>query len=324
MLDGDGTAAPPVRSWRQEARGYRVSPRDLLLPGIDRVRQLASSTPLPMTDLVGLRVTGVEAGRVRMSLPYGPWLGWPPDGETPAALAGLVIDAATGLAVVTTLPAGATSATAELSVGYARPPGPGAGTVDVEAAVVGAWGDWVLVEAATRDERGPVGRATSHCLRSVRGGRAAAPEPAPEPGTPSVPDQGAAVPLLAGYREQARSAPLVEPFGVAIATMGGGTAVLTMPATRWIARDGWTVLGGALVLLAELTMAAAGRSVASADARVLESKTSFVRRVRADGRELRATANVGWRGRRSGLATAEVRAADGSLAALASATLALS
>ena len=327
--------------WEEEPRGYRGRLTDLLLPGVDRIRRMESAGGLPLQRLVGLRLLDVEAGRLRFRLESSPWLRWSRDGAVPAPVVGLALDAALGLSVVSTLEPGDASSSALLSVSHARPPAPGTPSIEVAASVVGRSGDWVLAEALVTDREGRLAVAASHCLRAGAGRPPAAHPPtgeappppedhaAPDPHRRALPPPDAATPprnpVAGPLRHEAAGAPLAHLFGIVLADLGEDAAVLRMPASRWIARDGRTVLGGALTLLGDLAMAIAART-GPADGHAvttLDSRTSFVRTAAPDGRDLVATASVVRRGRRSILASVETRDAADRVLTLASATFAV-
>lgn len=337
--------------WQEPGPDLRDGLSELLLPGVERVRRMAAESTLPLQRLVGLRITDVEVGRVVCRLPTTRWLGWLPSGQAPTAVVGLAMDAATGLAAVSILPAGDVSSTAQLTVACARtlasPPSPTA-SIELVASVVDGPGGWVMVDAHADDDDGRFVRATSHCLRTFRlrtepSASAARPRPArrlaatssvTDPYQRTLPPRLAAWPEDAAgpgrsspaerYREALAAAPLADLFGITVSGLDDRSAVLSMPATRWIARDGWTVFGGALALLGELAMTAAVEPAPfAAPPLVLECRTNFVRRARPDGRHLSAAASVTRRGGQSAIAGVEIRDASGELVALGSATLAL-
>ena len=157
----------------------------------------------------------------------------------------------------------------------------------------------------------------------------------PDPSDPDPherPSEGEVVPLaelnerkwLDIYREWRDGtrpyAPVCHLTGMQIADVEEGTAVWTMPASRWYSSSVGAFYGGALAMLADAAMAGAVGSIVPARSSfgTLDLKVNFLRPVRVDDRPLTARATVVHRGKTIAVATCEVTDADGRRVAIGS------
>jgi hypothetical protein len=100
----------------EEVRGAVVGPALLGLPGIDRMRAIATGevAPSPIQRLTGLRLTQVSYGSCTVVLPASPWL----QTQTGFFLSGvtaLAADFALGGAIMSALPSGMVPVTSDLN-----------------------------------------------------------------------------------------------------------------------------------------------------------------------------------------------------------------
>ena len=98
-----------------------------------------------------------------------------------------------------------------------------------------------------------------------------------------------------------------------------GTCTFVMPASGWLPSPTGFVEGGTLVMLADAALVSAAQTTVPAGTAVAPADITvkFIRPVRPDGGELRATARVVHRGRTTAVTEAQVHNADGKLVCLA-------
>jgi uncharacterized protein (TIGR00369 family) len=118
--------------------------------------------PPPVATLVGLELLAVEVGRTRFRLATGQ-RHWNPMGTLHGGILCDLADAAMGSAMATTLEAGQSYTTLELSINFLKPIR--SGTLTAEGRVVKRGRRVGLTECDVVDEKGSlVARAKSTCL----------------------------------------------------------------------------------------------------------------------------------------------------------------
>ena len=135
-------------------------------PGIDVLRDMAAGRlpPPPIVNLLGIRMTDVEPGLVRMSLPPGEYL-FNPLGTVHGGAIATLLDSVMGCAVHTTLPAGRGYTTLEIKVNYLRGLTDAAGEVTGEGRVIHSGRQSAVAEAKLTDAAGRLyATASTTCL----------------------------------------------------------------------------------------------------------------------------------------------------------------
>jgi uncharacterized protein (TIGR00369 family) len=101
--------------------------------------------------------------------------------------------------------------------------------------------------------------------------------------------------------------------GMTLRAAGGGAAVMTMPASRWLTSPSGLLQGGTLAMLADAAMQVAVVSTATPATAIagLDLKINYLRPAVADERELTARAEVIHAGRTLAVTRCEVANADG-------------
>ena len=165
------TAEAPTRSISFEWDDPSAHRREMAgMPGIDYIRAIQSGAmaPIPFARLLGLALPFAEPGRVTFSHTPGElWLN--PMGTVHGGVIGTLLDTAMGMAVQSTLPAGAAFTTLEYKVNFLRPVLESTGEVFAEGTVLHAGRTQSVVEARLVDASGKLyALATSTCAILTR------------------------------------------------------------------------------------------------------------------------------------------------------------
>lgn len=134
--------------------------------GLDFIRAMADrKIPFPpMADLMGLRISSVEEGRVVFEVEPGEHH-YNPIGSVHGGLACAVFDSAMGCAIHTMLPAGTGYTTLEIKVNFLRPITVETGKIFCEGKTIHVGGRAATAEARLTDESGKLyGHATTTCM----------------------------------------------------------------------------------------------------------------------------------------------------------------
>jgi uncharacterized protein (TIGR00369 family) len=343
MVDAAVGIDPAI--WMEPVRGGYPDPRLFGLPGIEQMRAyfrgLAPAPPL--SRLTGARPTHVGPGTATFVAPASEWLLTPVPYISLGALA-MLADAALGCAIQTTLPAATPYTTSDLSLNFLRPLEADGGQVSARGRLVHGGRSLGVAELLIEDGQArPVAHGTTRCF--VLDALDVPPvdlddlpridEPAFDPTDPYLrPVAGAPLPqdvwdrmagleimhaLIAGELDPP---PITHLTGLRPTELGEGSATFVLPSSAWLTSPIGTVQGGATALLAETVLATAVQTTIPARTAFtpLDLKVNYVRPVFADGRDLVGRGTVVHRGRTLAVASAELRNADGKLAAVATGT----
>ena len=333
-------------SVREEpARGAFLEPSLVRLSGLELLRTYLNGGYdwAPIAHLTGMHPTQVDAGMARCEMPLSEWLCSSHGSISEGALI-IPADSALGSAVHTTLPQGTLYTTAELSMSWICPVGPG-GRVLAEGRAVHTSATMALSQVRVTDDTGQLLAAgTSRCtVFPPLPGVASSPPQGPEGSRPEPPEPWAEEPdpylrpaegdvldrdvwqssggrdvLEAQLRGVLPQPPVHHLFGLAPVEVGTETAALSLPCTRWVCGPVGFVQGGVIALLGHAALQAAVQVTVPTGAGFapLDLKANLLRPVAPDGRDLLARSQVVHQGRSSVIATAEVTNADGKRVAL--------
>ena len=293
---------------------------------------------LPIGRLFGLQPTEAGPGKVAFRMPVTRWL---EDGAGVywGGVSALVADAALGCAIWTTLPAGKSVATSELSLSFVRPMSRQTTSIVARAESVHSGSQVGLSTAQILD---PDGRllafGSTRCLIADVPVDPNRQYPAPDTGPADPPDpylrhapeadcywsreqleretplrlqqgtlaSGFAFPCwrLTGYRPT-----LVEP----------GRVTGMMPTSAWFSNGGPSVYGGLLAWAAEFTMGASVYSMLGAGDgfATLDMHMRFIRPALVNSGNLKLTASVSHAGKRLRVASCNIDNAEGKRVAMA-------
>ncbi len=329
--------------WQEPPRGTAVDPALFALSGVEQLRTFIDgrSPAPPVARLTGRRLVEAEEGRVVYSLPVSGWLVGPKGTLHPGVLAFLA-DAPLLAAVISALPPGTPSTTAEVSTTFLGTASQG-DELRAEGRVVHADATTGLAEASiTRRDGRLIGHATSRGfilppldLPVEPPSLQAYEEPEHETADPYLRPVGGGVLTaqalettggLALLRGQLAGAlprpPIDELTGMRLVEAAEGRVVFALPASGWTANEFGGVFGGTIALLASSADSAAVQTVAPAGTHfaALDMKLNMLRPAFPDGSELVATATVVHTGRRLAIASTEVVGGDGKTIAIATGT----
>jgi uncharacterized protein (TIGR00369 family) len=313
------------------------------LPGLDRLRaQLAEDDfpRPPLAHLTGLQLVEVGLGSAVFEMPLTGWL-LSPQGAISVGPLAIPADAALALAVMSTLPAGAQMTTSELSLRVLAPARPG-GRLIARGTLLHARRTIALSEATLTDDHGRLlahGTSLVYIISPEAGVDGAfngaseqaattydTPDPYEREPSGDVIDQAtwdrmtgleALEALIAGTLPHA---PINVLTGIRPVAASEGEVTFVMPATRWLcAPPPGRLQGGAVALIAETACSCAIQTTLPAGVALapVDLKVNYLRPAASDGRDLVAVGRVMHRGRRTAVATAEVRDSDERLIALA-------
>jgi uncharacterized protein (TIGR00369 family) len=330
--------------WLEPVRGGHPGRSVTGLSGIELLqRQLAGEDfpPPPLAHLTGLRLVEVGLGNVVFEMPLTRWL-LSPQGAISIGPLVIPADAALALAILSTLPAGTSVTTSELSLRLLAP-ARAEGHVIARASLLHARRTIGLSEATVTDEHGRVlAHATSLCfILDQPPPSLAAPiegEGASAPPVDDAPDPWQREPVgevigqetwdrLSGLEVVQRQIagelprpPIHHLIGIAVRSVAEGEATFSLPATRWLcAPPPGRLQGGMVATLAETALSTAIQTTLPPGTALapIDLKVNYLRPAAPDGRDLLAVGRVAHRGRRLAVANSEVRDADGRLVALA-------
>ncbi|HEV3231566.1 MAG TPA: PaaI family thioesterase [Candidatus Dormibacteraeota bacterium] len=333
--------------WEEPLRGDYPDPRLLALPGLEVMRAFHDGRVLPpnIHHLVGLSFDAVERGRAVFTMPATGWL-LAPQGVVAGSTLALLVDGPLGCAGQSMMPAATPYTTAEMSLSFIRPVTAESGVLTATGTCVHAGRTVVLTEVDVTDATGArVARGGSRliCLPALpippevlEDLHANPPRPAVrEWDTPPPwqrPARGQTLPretwdrlggldVLRGCIDGSLPAPPVTHLiGIRPLSAEEGSCTWTMPASEWSSAPvPGRMYGGAIAYFAGNTVEGAIMTTIPAGAAMatVDLKVYFLRPVVPDGRPLTSSGTVVHRGRSVAVATAEVRDADGRLAALA-------
>ncbi len=337
-----GTDSVTGAVWREPARGGYPHPGVLGLPGMERLRRfrMLGAPPPPLFHLTGARPVSFGAGTAEAEMPASPWL------LNSAGLIGggtlaILADIAFGCSVETEIPAATPYTTAELSLTFLRPVAAG-GTLTAAGQAIHLGRTIGLSETFLMDEEERlIAHGTSRLAVLPRiedlpelpddldphdPPAYDAPDPylrEPAPGG-TVPQElwaglpGAEV-LAKQLSGELPPPPIHFLTGLTLRLAGGGSAVMTLPASGWLTSPSGMLQGGTLAMLADSAMQVAVVSTAGPRTAIagLDLKVNFLRPAPADGRELTARAELIHSGRTLAITRCEVANADGKPVVLA-------
>jgi uncharacterized protein (TIGR00369 family) len=335
-------AGTETEVWREPIRGGYPHPGVMSLPGIERLRRfrVLGSPPPPLYHLTGATPIRFGDGTAEAEMPASPWL------LNSAGLIGggtlaILADIAFGCAVETQIPAATPYTTAELSLTFLRPVGAGR-TLTAAGQSIHLGRSIGLSEAFLLDDAERlVAHGTSRLamLPPIPDPPELPADAAPyEPREYESPDPYLREPVPGGVvpQEAWSELPGAEVLakqiagelpppaihyltGLNLRAAGGGSAVVTMPATEWLTSPTRLLQGGTLAMLADTAMQIAAVSTAAPGTAIagLDLKVNFLRPGIADGRDLTARAEVMHPGRTLAITRCEVANADGKPVVLA-------
>lgn len=313
-----------------------MDPALLSLPGLQRIRAaIEGHAPQPpIHHLFGLRAVTVGAAGVAFSIPASPWL-CSDAGVFYSGTTALAADAALGLAIQVTLPPGAVVATSDLSFNFLRPASPDSGHLIARARPIDVGDSLGLAEATIEDAAGRLlAHATTRCfvIRLPVPDEADLPmlapatyetpdpyqRPAPAPGAGAWGTRSIGAVMDAKRRGALPLAPSSQLLGCYDPFARDGKSGLSLRATPWLASPTGTIYGGVLALVLDMALTGATTTVLPAGTicSPLDLKVQFLRAVRPNSRELRATAKVTHHGTRFATTGGRVIDEEGRVVAL--------
>jgi len=339
-LSAAGDAKGPRYVWREPVRGSYPPPGIMRLAGLERLRRWPAEGPLPpLTHLTGARPIAVGDGTAEATTPASPWL-VNSAGVIGGGTLAILADIAFGCAAETRLPPATPYTTAELSLTFLRPTPIGAelhahgqaihvgGTIGLTEAFVLGPGDRLIAHGTSRlallpklEDVPELPEGTPQPSEGLRALEPMTSRPvASEPIDQSQWSARSGAEVLADQISGALpSPPLHYLTGLTLREAADGRAMMTLPASEWLASPTGLLQGGAIAMHADTTMQSAVVSIAPAGTAVagLDLKVNYLRPGVADGRELTARAEVVHAGRTLAITRAEIRNADDKPIALA-------
>lgn len=300
----------------------------------------------PVAHLSGRRLVALEEGRAELAIPASDWF-WGPKGRVDSGMYAFLADMAHFYAVLSTLPAGATCATAELSVTFLGEPTKARCELTASSEVVYSDDRNALAAALVHDDEGRVIAHSSSryflfaagtvdgrrpAVTSLGSPTSALPDPVFRPCPPvftpldeDTLDRLGGLEILQAERAGELPRPPIDRLtGIRLTDAREGRAAFSLPAHGWLLQEIGTVFGGVIALLAKSATAGAVQAVASAGTRftALDLKVNFLHAAEADGTELLAEGTVAHRGSRLVIANSSVTQ-GGRTVAIATGTTAL-
>jgi uncharacterized protein (TIGR00369 family) len=324
---------------RERVRGSIGDLRVFQKPGLESVRRFVrGELPLfPISRLTGMRPTDVGLGKATFAMPVTRWLedGF---GLYWGGVYALLADAPLACAIWTTLPAGRTAATSELSLSFVRPMSRKTTNMVGRAEVVHSGTQVGLSTIQITDQDGRMlAFGSTRCLVSDVPVDLHDEYPEPDLGPSDSPDPYLRQPPDDGYfrldqvlngnpiglQRQAVAGEKVFPVwrltGYRPTAVDPGRSSAVLPTTAWFSNGGPVVYGGILAWAAEFAMGSAVYSdLAPGDIfATLDMHIRFTRPALLETGELSLTSSVIHRGKRLRITSCNVDNREGKRVAMA-------
>ena len=310
------------------------APADPALSGLESLRGMLDGTRPrpPVGSLIGMRVVGVEPGRVRMAITPAEYH-YNPIGTVHGGVIATVLDTVVACAVVSTLPAGRSCVTLEIKVNYLRAVTQATGEVVGEGVAVHTGRQVGVAEGRITDAKGRLYATASTTLLVFEAPPARPyPDDAVRERVSSWADPlpaaraGAAMAgidyLRAMHEGLLPRAPIAATVGLGMSEIEPGRVVMTLAPGEHLNNPGGTMHGGMIATLLDSVMGCAVHSTLPAGRgyTTLELKVNYIRGVTMASGVITGTGTVVHAGRQ--VAVAEARAVDaaGRVCATASTT----
>ena len=323
-------------------RGAIGDMRILQKPGLESLRRLIRGDlpGSPISRLFGLHPTEAGLGKATWTMPVTPWLGdgfgiyW-------GGLYALFADLPLATAIWTTLPAGKTVATSELSMSFIRPMNIHTANMVGRAETIHSGSQVGLSSIQITDQDGrmlafgstrcmvidmPVDPETEYPLPDLGPVEPEDPHlrPAPDDGYFSLDQVMNGVPLELQQQSirGVKIFPIWRLTGYRPTVAEDGLVKAVLPTSEWFSLGGLTVYGGLLAWAAEFTMGAAVYSqLAAGDVfATLDMHIRFTRPALINSGDLSFTSFVRHQGRLLRVSSCEVDNAEGKRVAMATAS----
>jgi uncharacterized protein (TIGR00369 family) len=334
---------PADEVWTEEVRGGYPDSSMLALSGRERLGWwMRGGAPAPpLTRLTGAIYTRVGDGTASAQMPASGWL-LNAAGVVGGGILAILADVALGCSIDSQLPPATPYTTAELSLSFLRPAHRGPMLI-AEGQVIDLGRSVALSEAFLIEQQTErlIAHGTSRC--SIRPQINPAPTPPSQlPAVEPPPDEAsdpyrrpwptdAVIPQETWDRHSGReilelqlsgelpAPPIHHLTGMRPVEVGDRTAVVVLPATRWLTSPLQTIQGGVIAMLADVAMTVAVQTTVPAGtaAAGLDLKVHYLRPAFPDGGDLRARGAVVHAGRTLVVTQAEVENPDGKPIALA-------
>jgi uncharacterized protein (TIGR00369 family) len=280
----------------EPVRGSVPDPSFYSLSGLDQVRAYAQRkmAMTPHAQLLGYRVTQVNAGTVVVSQRLSPWF------EIYDGFVDLSATAEVSIfvAALSGAPAGSYVRPVNMSIRYLRPCTVGNEALLARGRILHAGSNFTTAESLIEDV---LGRAVAHATGSVL---VLPMDPPPPPlsrpldtvDEPVYPTPAPAFRPLP-HRSHEMLPPIGQFLGIEIIDASKGSATVRMPASEWFSRSFRDVAPGLVAAQAYVAATVAMRDLPSPDERwvTIEVTTSFLAPVMPDGRTLTTKAAIGAR-----------------------------
>jgi uncharacterized protein (TIGR00369 family) len=296
--------------------------------GLEALRRMhaGQSAQPPIHYWSGRRLVGLQRGEASISMPASGWF-CGVRGRLHPGIFAFLLDMTHLYAVMSTLPAGASCTTAEISVTVLGEPPTSGAEITGHSRVIYSDERHALAEGLVIDQRG---RRVAHSMSryflfpsgaftpprsgggpSPRTGSAGTgvmlrgPVPHVAPVGPGLLQRLSGLEMLvAQINGEIPAAPIGRYAGVLPVEADEGRAVFSLPVHPDLVQELGTVFGGVIALLAKSATGAAVQTIAPAGTEfaLLDLKVNFLRPARAEGGELIATGMVTHRGRRLSIA----------------------
>ena len=327
--------------WEEPPRGASAPFELFARSGLEQLRTMVrwELAPPPVHHLTGMKPTSAREGTVDFQMPATEWLA-SPSGFILGGVLAILADGPLGSAIQTTLPPGTPYTTSELSMSFLRPAIADGRTLTSRGQLVHAGRSLALSEATVADADGrDLAHCTSRCyiFPAIDVPSPPPPLPAWEPQEFDTPDpylrpvEGEPLPascwsemsgleIMRGLIDGSLPSPPIHFLtGQRPVAAEEGSCTFAMPASGWLPSPTGFVEGGALVMLADAALVSAAQTTVPAGTAVAPADITvkFIRQVKPDGGELRATARIVHRGRTTAVAEAHVHNAEGKLVCFA-------
>ncbi len=308
-------------------------------PGLETMkRYIRGELPgFPISRLVGIRPTEAGLGKATFTMPITRWLedGF---GLYWGGVFALFADAPLASAIWTTLPAGKTVATSEISMSFVRPMSRTTSSIVGRAESIHSGSQVGLSTIQITDQDGRLlAFGSTRCLvsdvhvdpRAEYPAPALGPSDPPDPYLRPAPDDGyfsleevmSGIPIELQRKTIAgeKIFPVWRLTGYRPTAIEDGKCIAVLPSTAWLSNGGPSIYGGLLAWAAEFTMGAAVYStLAAGDVfATLDMHIRFMRPALCGAGNLTFTAAVSHRGRRLRVTSCNVDDANGKRVAMA-------